>query len=254
MARRAITAPADGKRPRPLVSVLVGYETFRDRICELADGTVLGPGTVATLLHDALIERVVFDGPSRVIDVGRARRFTGAVRRALEVLDRGCTHGGCDMPVERWQGDHVQPWSEAAPRTSTTDNPVVVTTTAGAGITMTVTLRLPLPNGPHPAPISKDARHGSKGGAPDSGPAGSPSPLRSRADRAVRAAYPWEFGGRRPAPRLGSPGTLTAMSQEDLLIRSGPKGRRTRRMTGTSTSTVRRLAGGYSASSSARMA
>ena len=111
MARRAMTVPADGKRPRPLVSVLVGYETFRGRVCELADRTVITPGTVASLLDEALIERVVFDGPSRVIDLGRARRFTGAVRRALDVVDRGCTHEGCDMPVERSQGDHIQPWS-----------------------------------------------------------------------------------------------------------------------------------------------
>jgi hypothetical protein len=111
MARRAVTASADGKRPQPLISVLVGYETFKGRVCELADRTVVTPGTVASLLDQALIERVVFDAPSRVIDLGRARRFTGAVRRAVEVLDRGCTHVGCDMPVERCQGDHVQPWS-----------------------------------------------------------------------------------------------------------------------------------------------
>jgi hypothetical protein len=111
MARRAVTAPADGKRPQPLVSVLVGYETFRGRVCELADRIVITPGTVASLMDEALIERVVFDGPSRVLDLGRARRFTGAVRRALDVLDRGCTHAGCNMPAERCQGDHIQPWS-----------------------------------------------------------------------------------------------------------------------------------------------
>ncbi|MGH2477758.1 MAG: DUF222 domain-containing protein, partial [Candidatus Limnocylindrales bacterium] len=111
MAQRAVTAPAVGKRPQPLVSVLVGYETFKGRVCELADHTVITPGTVASLLDEALIERVVFDGPSRVVDLGRARRFTGAVRRALDVLDRGCTHAGCDMPAERCQGDHIQPWS-----------------------------------------------------------------------------------------------------------------------------------------------
>jgi hypothetical protein len=112
MARRAVTALADGKRPVPLVSVFVGYETFKGRICQLAGGTVITPGTVASLLDEALIERVVFDGPSRVIDLGRARRFTGAVRRVLEVRDRGCTHGGCDLPTERCQADHIQPWSE----------------------------------------------------------------------------------------------------------------------------------------------
>jgi len=120
MARRAMTAPADGKRPLPLISVLVGYETFKGRICELAAGTVVSPGTVARLLDEALIERVVFDGPSRVIDLGRARRFTGAVRRALEVRDRTCTHRGCDQPAEHCQGDHIQPW--AAGGTTTVDN------------------------------------------------------------------------------------------------------------------------------------
>jgi Domain of unknown function (DUF222)/HNH endonuclease len=111
MARRAVTAPAEGKRPQPLVSVLVGYETFKGRVCELADRTVITPGTVASLMDEALIERVVFDGPSRVVDLGRARCFTGAVRRALDVLDRGCTHAGCNLPAECCQGDHIQPWS-----------------------------------------------------------------------------------------------------------------------------------------------
>jgi HNH endonuclease len=72
---------------------------------------------LASLLDEALIERVVFDGPSRVIDLGRARRFTGAVRRALEVRDRHCTHPGCDLPTQRCQGDHIQPWSDGGPTT-----------------------------------------------------------------------------------------------------------------------------------------
>ncbi|MGH9230058.1 MAG: DUF222 domain-containing protein [Acidimicrobiales bacterium] len=120
LARRAMTAPADGKRPRPLISVFVGYETFRGRVCQLADGVVVTPGTVASLLDEALIERVVFDGPSRVNDLGRARRFTGALRRVLEVVDQGCGHRSCDQPAWRCQGDHVQPWSQGG--TTTVDN------------------------------------------------------------------------------------------------------------------------------------
>jgi hypothetical protein len=117
LATRAMTAPADGKRPRPLVSVFVGYETFKGRICQLAGGTVVTPGTVASLLDEALIERVVFDGPSRVIDLGRARRFTGAARHALEVRDQRCTHHGCDQPAERCQGDHIHAWTAGGPTT-----------------------------------------------------------------------------------------------------------------------------------------
>ncbi|MGH9247583.1 MAG: hypothetical protein ACRD29_25395, partial [Acidimicrobiales bacterium] len=39
------------------------------------------------------LERVVFDGPSRVIDVGPHRRlFDVATRRSVEVRDRECFH------------------------------------------------------------------------------------------------------------------------------------------------------------------
>jgi Domain of unknown function (DUF222) len=120
LARRAVTAPADGKRPQPLISVFVGYETFKGRVCQLAGGTVVSPGTVASLLDEALIERVVFGGPSRVIDLGRARRFTGAVRRVLDVRDQRCTHHSCEQPAERCQGDHIQAWTAGG--TTTVDN------------------------------------------------------------------------------------------------------------------------------------
>ncbi len=60
---------------RPLITVLVGYETFAGSICELADGTVIPPSSVLTLLDEADIERIVFDGPSRVIDLGQRTRF-----------------------------------------------------------------------------------------------------------------------------------------------------------------------------------
>jgi hypothetical protein len=86
-------------------------------VCQLADGTVVTPGTVASLLGEAWIERVVFDGPSRVVDLGQARRFTGGARRALEIRDRHCSHPGCDESAQRCQGDHIQPWSTGGPTT-----------------------------------------------------------------------------------------------------------------------------------------
>lgn len=113
MAKRAVTAPADGKRPAPLITVLVGYETFARRICQLADQTVVTPGSVARLLSDdALIERIVFDGPSRAIDVGEARLFTGALRRAIEVRDRECQWPSCHVPYPRCQADHIPPHNQ----------------------------------------------------------------------------------------------------------------------------------------------
>jgi hypothetical protein len=113
MARRSRRAPADGPRPRPLITVLAGYGAF-SRTCELADGTVIAPGDVVPLLAEADIERVVFDGPSRVIEVGVRRRFfEGALRRAIEVRDRHCQHpSGCDVPAAECQIDHIVPYAD----------------------------------------------------------------------------------------------------------------------------------------------
>ena len=116
MATRARIAPADGRRPAPLFTVLVGFETLAGRVCELADGTALTPGSLVPWLDEAYIERVVFDAPSRVIDVGRTRRlFTGADRRALEVRDRSrCYHPTCTA-TDRLQADHVEAWAAGGP-------------------------------------------------------------------------------------------------------------------------------------------
>jgi hypothetical protein len=116
MAIRSATAPADGRRPEPLFTVLVGWETLSGMVCELANGTVLTPGTLVPWLDQAWLERVVFESPSRVIDVGQARRlFTGATRRALQVRDRECFHHTCEVDAEDCQGDHVDPWSNGGP-------------------------------------------------------------------------------------------------------------------------------------------
>jgi Rieske Fe-S protein len=77
--------------------------------CELeAGGTVVHPSEVARLLPDVDIERIVFASPSRVIDVSvRQRLYTGALRRAIEVRDRHCTHPGCDVPAHQCHIDHI---------------------------------------------------------------------------------------------------------------------------------------------------
>jgi hypothetical protein len=108
MARQS-SAYRDGvhRLPRPLITIHVGRGTF-SKMCELADGTVVAPGQVVPYLCEGDIERIIFDGPSQVIDVGvRERFFTGALRRAIEVRDRHCTHAsGCNVPAEDCQIDH----------------------------------------------------------------------------------------------------------------------------------------------------
>ncbi|MGQ0831201.1 MAG: DUF222 domain-containing protein [Microthrixaceae bacterium] len=118
MATRARTAPADGRRPAPLFTVVVDYDTLAGPVLELFNRTVLTPGTVAPWLNDAYVERVVFDSPSRVIDVGAQRRFfRGALRRAIEVRDRTCFHPSCDE-VPLWpEVDHIVEHARGGPTT-----------------------------------------------------------------------------------------------------------------------------------------
>jgi hypothetical protein len=107
MAIRSATAPADGRRPAPLVSIYVGWETLHGRLCQLSNGLALSPDTVLGQLNGADLERAVF-GPGKRVEVGiTSRFFTGATRRAIELRDQECSHAYCDVPAERCQIDHI---------------------------------------------------------------------------------------------------------------------------------------------------
>jgi hypothetical protein len=117
MATRSATAPANGRRPKPLFTALVGDATV-SHLCELANGTVTTPGQLVRWAGDADLETVLFDGPSTVISVSHRRTFTGALRRAVEVRDRRCQHdSGCDVPADRCDVDHIVPHAAHGPTT-----------------------------------------------------------------------------------------------------------------------------------------
>jgi hypothetical protein len=117
MATRSRTAPADGIRPAPLFSVFVGYESLHGRICELENGTVLSPTTLLPWMDSAYFERAIFAPGNRVEVSVRSRLFSGGTRRAIELRDRTCTHPYCSEPVERCQGDHIEPFAEGGETT-----------------------------------------------------------------------------------------------------------------------------------------
>lgn len=124
MAIRSATAGANGRRPEPLFTALVGYPTLAEGVVRLANNTVLAPGALLPWLTEAWVERVVFDSPSRVIDVGVARRlFTGATRRAVEVREQTCFDPTCDTPSAECQVDHVHPWSRGGPTVQANGQP-----------------------------------------------------------------------------------------------------------------------------------
>ena len=132
MARRAMTAPADGKRPEPLTIVHVDHGTFdaavralageqgvvypSDRLCELDDGAVLSP---AQMLEQAIIgrvRRIVFESPSVILDFGTSvRLFDGALRQAICARDRTCDHEGCEVPSRHCEIDHTIEHSRGGP-------------------------------------------------------------------------------------------------------------------------------------------
>ena len=112
MATRSRSAPAEGRRPQPLFSVLVGYESLYGRISELSRGTVISPGSLLAYLEEADFERAVFAPGKRVEVSVTARLFSGATRRAIELRDRTCTHPFCDVPADRCEIDHIVPYAQ----------------------------------------------------------------------------------------------------------------------------------------------
>ena len=66
-------APADGRRPEPLFIVLVGYEASL-RVCELANRTVVSPGSLVPYLDEAWMELT----PASLAGWGCSRPSSGA--------------------------------------------------------------------------------------------------------------------------------------------------------------------------------
>ena len=77
MATRSRTAPEGGRRPAPLFSVLVDYPTLAGRVCELAQGMAVTPGSLLPWLDAALVRA----GRVRTRAPGRGLRHGPPVHR-----------------------------------------------------------------------------------------------------------------------------------------------------------------------------
>ena len=74
-------------------------------------GAALPRATLRRITCDARIARVITDGPSEVLDVGRATRtIPTAIWRALVARDGGCTYEGCDRPPGWTDAHHITHW------------------------------------------------------------------------------------------------------------------------------------------------
>lgn len=78
-----------------------------DHMCQTLDGRRLEPAEAAvnSLWHH--VRRAVVDASGVVIDLGRARRFTGNARLAALLPDDRCVWPGCGVAATRCEIDHV---------------------------------------------------------------------------------------------------------------------------------------------------
>jgi len=86
----------------------------------LDTGAPISPAEARRLACDAHILPAILGGDSQVLDLGRTRRlFTGPIRRALILRDRGCTFPQCDRPARWAEGHHLRPWADGGTTTLT---------------------------------------------------------------------------------------------------------------------------------------
>jgi hypothetical protein len=113
------------KRPaRPNVRIVSDLSELEDRApgistqirADLAHAGKISRATLERLTCDANISRVITDGPSCVLDLGRSTSvISNAQRRALEARDGHCQAPGCDRPAGWCQGHHIWHWTKGGP-------------------------------------------------------------------------------------------------------------------------------------------
>ncbi|MEP6464303.1 MAG: DUF222 domain-containing protein [Frankiaceae bacterium] len=119
LARRALDGgelPETGGE-RPHITVTVDLATLEARApAPAADVDWTGPicGEAARRLAcDAAVSRIITEGPSEVLDVGRrTRTVPPALRKAVVVRDGGCTFAGCDRPPPWCDAHHIKHWAD----------------------------------------------------------------------------------------------------------------------------------------------
>ncbi len=108
----------DNGGDRPQLVVTVPFEVLRSQAgaATLDDGATLTAGSARRLACDAAILPAVMGGDSQLLDLGRRRRlFTGPVRQALVLRDKGCAFPPCDRPARWTDGHHIQHWADGGP-------------------------------------------------------------------------------------------------------------------------------------------
>ena len=113
LARRRLDAGDLPRRggERPHLTLVANLATLRlepgSRMAQLDWGPLVTGRTARRIAEDASITPVLVDARGRLLHVGRRSRVVpAAVRRALDLRDRGCRAPGCTMPPELCSPHH----------------------------------------------------------------------------------------------------------------------------------------------------
>ena len=100
---------------RPHVVVTLDLEALEGRAgrSELQDAGAVTPESARRIACDARVSRVITDGESQPLELGRSRKLIPpALRRAVAVRDRGCRFPGCGRPPGWCDAHHVRHWAD----------------------------------------------------------------------------------------------------------------------------------------------
>jgi Domain of unknown function (DUF222) len=119
LARRCLDAgdlPERGGE-RPHLTLVASVETLRlepgSPMAQLDWGPLVTGKTARRIAGDASVTPVLVDADGSVLHVGRrSRTVPTAVRRALNLRDKGCVEPGCTMPPDLCTPDHEQHWAD----------------------------------------------------------------------------------------------------------------------------------------------
>jgi len=114
ICRRHLDGNPQSGSSRPHLTVTVPWEAVQ-KGSGLVD-TEIGPISAQAarrMACDASVSRMVVREGGVPVEAGQARRvIPPALRRALELRDKGCTHPGCEVPARWCDGHHIVHWAD----------------------------------------------------------------------------------------------------------------------------------------------
>jgi Domain of unknown function (DUF222)/HNH endonuclease len=119
IAQQSLGDPSRAGRADATLNVVIDLETLLggastdicDARCDLEHYGPTGRAIAERLACDAKVARIVMQGRSRVLDLGRSTRVVSpALRKAVMLRDEHCWHGKCRVPAKWCDVHHIVHW------------------------------------------------------------------------------------------------------------------------------------------------